>query len=308
MNRGAFLGTSDFAATVLECLAASAQRPSLAVTLPDRRQGRGRQEQPSPVATKAEELGIEVFKSADVNDATAIEKLNSAGGEWASICAFGQLIKEPLLTELPMLNVHPSLLPRWRGAAPIERAIMAGDESTGVAVMRLVEGLDSGPVAMVESTAIDESEDFGSLSVRLAEIGGQLLVRALEAAGAGGLEWAEQDEDGVTYAEKISSEDRQLDPSGRASDLHNQARALNPHIGAYLALEGDDRLAVRATTVLDRPSWGPGQVIGDDGELLLACGDCTLRLDVVQPPGKTAMDAGSYLRGYGLPDLAPATG
>ncbi len=308
MSRGAFLGTSDFAATVLELLAASDQRPSLAVTLPDRRQGRGRQEHPSPVAVKAEELGIEVFKSGDVNDPAAIEKLNSAGGQWGSICAFGQLIKEPLLTELPMLNVHPSLLPRWRGAAPIERAIMAGDEETGVAVMRLVEGLDSGPVAMVESTEIDESEDFGSLSDRLAAIGGHLLIRALEAASAGTIEWAEQDESGVTYAEKITAEDRRLDPLGRAGELHDTVRALNPHIGAFLALDGDDRLAVKATTVLDRPSWGPGEIIGDDGELLLSCSDRTLRLDVVQPPGKKAMDAGSYLRGNGLPDLAPFTG
>jgi len=308
VSSGAFLGTSEFAATVLERLAASDQRPSLAVTLPDRRQGRGRQEQPSPVAVKADELGIEVFKSANVNETESIEKLKSASGEWASICAFGQLIKEPLLTELPMLNVHPSLLPRWRGAAPIERAIMAGDEETGVAVMRLVEGLDSGPVALVESTEIDDSEDFGSLSDRLADIGGQLLVRALEAALSDDLEWTEQLEEGVTYAEKISGDDRRLDPSGRASDVHNKVRALNPHIGAYLALEGDGRLAVRATTVLDRPSWGPGQVVGEEGDLLLSCGDRALRLDVVQPPGKKAMDAGSYLRGYGLPDLAPITG
>ena len=308
MSTGAFLGTSDFAASVLECLAASDQRPSLAVTLPDRRQGRGRKERPSPVALKAKELGIEVFRSADVNDPAAINRLKSAGGEWASICAFGQLIKEPLLTELPMLNVHPSLLPRWRGAAPIERAIMAGDAETGVAVMRLVEGLDSGPVAMVESTAIGDSEDFGSLSTRLAEIGGQLLVRALEAANTGGLDWTEQDEDGATYAEKISADDRRLDPFGKAVDLHNLVRALSPHIDAYLALEGDGRLAVKATTLLDRPSWGPGQVVGDEGDLLLSCGDRTLRLDIVQPPGKKAMDAGSYLRGNGLPDLAPVTG
>jgi methionyl-tRNA formyltransferase len=308
VSSGAFLGTSEFAAAVLERLAGSDHRPSLAVTPPDRRRGRGRKEQPSPVAKKAEELDIEIFKCADVNEAEAREKLVAAGGEWASICAFGQLIKEPLLTDLPMLNVHPSLLPRWRGAAPIERAIMAGDERTGVAVMRLVAGLDSGPVALVEPTAIEESDDFGGLSARLATIGGDLLVRALEAAEDDNLEWTEQDEAGVTYAEKITAEDRVLDPMEKAESLHNKVRALNPHIGAFLALEGDGRLAVRASTVLDRPSWGPGSVIGDDGELLLACGDRTLRLDVVQPPGKTAMDAGSYLRGYGLPDLAPAVG
>ncbi|HTU14726.1 MAG TPA: methionyl-tRNA formyltransferase [Solirubrobacterales bacterium] len=304
MGNGPFLGTSEFAATVLERLAASGHRPDFAVTLPDRRQGRGRKESPSPVATKAEQLGIEVFKCADVNEAEARAKLTSTGAEWGSICAFGQLIKEPLLSDLPMLNVHPSLLPRWRGAAPIERAIMAGDEMTGVAVMRLVAGLDSGPVAMVEQTAIEESDDFGTLSSRLAGIGGDLLVRALDAAGEDRLEWTEQSEDEVTYAEKITADDRRLDPAGRAVELHDRVRALNPHVGAYLALEGDDRLGVREVTVIDRASWGPGSVIGEDGDLLLACGDRTIRLDLVQPPGKTAMDGGSYLRGYGLPDLA----
>lgn len=252
----------------------------------------------------AESLDIEVFKCGDVNEPEAREKLSSTGAEWASICAFGQLIKEPLLTDLPMLNVHPSLLPRWRGAAPIERAIMAGDKMTGVAVMRLVAGLDSGPVAMVEETEIDGGEDFGTLAARLAKIGGDLLVRALDAAEDDLLEWTEQSEDEVTYAEKITADDRRLDPGDMASRLSDRVRALNPHIGAYLALEDEGRLGVRAVTVLDRPSWGPGSVIGEDGDLLLSCGDRTIRLDVVQPPGKTAMDGGSYLRGYGLPDLA----
>lgn len=304
MSNGPFLGTSEFAATVLEHLADSDHRPAFAVTLPDRRQGRGRKESPSPVAIKAESLGIEVFKCGDVNEPEAREKLTSTGAAWGSICAFGQLIKEPLLTDLPMLNVHPSLLPRWRGAAPIERAIMAGDDVTGVAVMRLVAGLDSGPVAMVEETAIEPGDDFGVLSSRLAEIGGELLVSALDAAAEDQLEWVEQSEEEVTYAEKITADDRRLDPGGRAIEFSDKVRALNPHIGAYLALEGDDRLGVRAVTVIDRPSWGPGSIVGEDGDLLLACGDRTVRLDVVQPPGKTAMDAGSYLRGYGLPDLA----
>ena len=304
LSPGPFLGTSDFAATVLERLAASPHRPPLVVTLPDRRQGRGRKESPSPVAVKADELGIELFKAADVNEPEARERLLASGAEWGSICAFGQLIKEPLLTELPMLNVHPSLLPRWRGAAPIERAIMAGDERTGVAVMRLVAGLDSGPVAMVEETAIEPSDDFGTLAGRLAETGGDLLIRALDAAAAGELDWTEQGEDGVTYAEKIAAADRRLDPTARAVELRDHVRALNPHIGAYLALEGDARLGVREVTVLDRPSQGPGQIVGEDGELILNCGDRAIRLDVVQPPGKNAMDGASYLRGNGLPDVA----
>ena len=129
---GVFLGTSEFAGTVLDILAASDQRPELVVTLPDRRRGRGRREQASPVADKAAALGIEVLKSGNVNEGEDLGRILEVGGEWASICAFGQLIKEPLLTELPMLNVHPSLLPRWRGAAPVERAIMEGDEVAGV--------------------------------------------------------------------------------------------------------------------------------------------------------------------------------
>ncbi len=305
MSNGPFLGTSEFAAIVLERLAGSDHRPAFAVTPPDRRQGRGRKESPSPVAIKAEELGIEVFKCGDVNEPEAREKLLSTGSPWGSICAFGQLIKEPLLSDLPMLNVHPSLLPRWRGAAPIERAIMAGDPVTGVAVMRLVAGLDSGPVAMVEETPIGEDEDFGELSPRLAEIGGNLLVDAIAVAEAGSLEWTDQGEDEVTYAEKITADDRRLDPADRADELKNRVRALSPHIGAYLPLEGEGRLGVHRVTVIDRASWGPGQVVGEDGELLLACGDRALRLDVVQPPGKKPMDGGSYLRGNGLPDIAP---
>ncbi len=205
MSQGAFLGTSDFAATVLAHLAASDHRPALVVTLPDRKRGRGRRLQASPVAEAAEQLGIGVLKSANVNEDEDREKILGAGGEWASICAFGQIIKEPLLGEMPMLNVHPSLLPRWRGAAPIERSIMAGDQETGVCVMRLVAGLDSGPVALRRSLPIEVDEDFGRLSGRLAELGGELLVEALDLAASGRIEWSEQSEDGLTYAEKIES-------------------------------------------------------------------------------------------------------
>ena len=179
MSEGAFLGTSEFAAVVLKRLAESVHRPSLVVTLPDRKRGRGRRLQASPVAEAADHLGVDVLKSANVNDDADRERILAAGGQWASICAFGQIIKEPLLADLPMLNVHPSLLPRWRGAAPIERAIMAGDQQTGVCVMRLVAGLDSGPVALRSAVPIGVQEDFGQVSGRLADLGGQLLVDAL---------------------------------------------------------------------------------------------------------------------------------
>lgn len=297
---GVFLGTSGFAATVLEILAASSERPELVVTLPDRRRGRGRKEQASPVADKAGALGIEVMKSADVNAEADRAKILGEGGEWASICAFGQLIKEPLLSELPMLNVHPSLLPRWRGAAPVERSIMAGDRETGVCVMKLVAGLDSGPVAMREATVIGPDEDFSSLSARLASIGGRLLVDGLVAARRGEIVWQEQGENGVTYAEKIAAEDREIDPKRTARQIHDQVRALTPHIGAWLPIGGEDRLGVRATTVIDS---GPaaGELAEMDGLPVLGTGDGAVRLDRVQPAGKKEMDGDAWLRGHGLP-------
>ena len=215
------------------------------MTLPDRKRGRGRKLQPSPVADAAEELGIELLKSANVNDDTDRERILAIGGEWASICAFGQIIKEPLLSELPMLNVHPSLLPRWRGAAPIERAIMAGDQTTGVCVMRLVAGLDSGPVALRQEIPIDADEDFEPLSGRLAEIGGKLLVEALGLARPNRIEWQEQGERGVTYAEKIESAERRIDPKMAVCPVNDLVRALTPHIGAFVELEGGERLGVR---------------------------------------------------------------
>jgi len=302
LSGGAFLGTTEFAALVLDRLAESDHRPSLVVTLPDRRKGRGRREVESPVARRAGELGIELLKSEDVNEEGDRARIVAASGPsgWASICAFGQLIREPLLSEAPMLNVHPSLLPRWRGAAPIERAIMAGDRETGVSVMRLVAGLDSGPVALVEKTAIDPQEDFGLLSGRLAGIGGELLVAAFDQAADGRIEWQEQDDDRATYAEKIERAEREIDPSRTAAECHDLVRALTPHIGAWVGL-GEERLGVVGSRVEPELTPPPGSFFEESGRLLLGCTDCALELTMVRPEGRSEMDAASYLRGYGLP-------
>ena len=298
--RTAYLGTSGFAATVLRRLAASPHRPSLVVTPPDRRQGRGRKVKPPPAAIAATELGIELLQAESVNEEAALERIRAAAPEAVVVCAFGQLIREPLLSELPMLNVHPSLLPRWRGAAPIERAIMAGDEKTGVCVMRLTEGLDSGPVALCEETALDPEEDFESLAARLATLGGDLLVRALDLQAEGALEFAEQDEAGVTYAEKIEPGERRLDPDRPAAELAAKVRALTPHVGTYLELGDGERLGVRrAGAVAERVE--PGELETRDGALLLGTAEGSLRLDVVQPAGGKPMQADAYLRGHPLP-------
>jgi methionyl-tRNA formyltransferase len=300
--RTAYLGTSDFAATVLRRLADSPHRPALVVTPPDRRRGRGRKVQPPPASAAASELGLDLLQAEDVNEAAALERIRATRPEAVLVCAFGQLIREPLLSEFPMLNVHPSLLPRWRGAAPIERAIMAGDPTTGVCVMRLTEGLDSGPVALSEEVPIDPDEDFASLSARLAELGGDLLMRALDLQAEGALEFVEQDEDGVTYAEKIDPGERRLDPGQPAAELAAKVRALNPHVGAYLEAADGTRLGVRRARAVEADV--PQRTLeARDGALLLGCGEGALQLDVVQPPGGKAMDAGAYLRGHEPPQL-----
>jgi len=297
-----YLGSSDFAVPVLHRLADSPHRPTLCVAPPDRPRGRGRRLASPPAADAARELGIEVLQTPSVNDPGAVERIREAEPRLATVCAFGQLIKEPLLSELPMLNLHPSLLPRWRGAAPIERAIMAGDGETGVSVMRVTAGLDSGPVALQERTVIGPDEDFGSLSPRLAKMGGELLVRALDLHAAGELTFADQDDSVATYADKIEPGDRRLDPARPASELAARVRALTPHVGAYLELDGGGRLGVR------RAASEEGEVptghIAADGGLRLGCGGGVLRLDVVQPPGRRPMDAAAYLRGHPTPTRA----
>jgi methionyl-tRNA formyltransferase len=305
VSRTAYLGTSDFAATVLRSLAGSAYRPALVVTPPDSKRGRGRKTAPPPAAAEARELGIELLQAEDVNEEPVREAIAATGAGVVAVCAFGQLIREPLLSERLMLNVHPSLLPRWRGAAPIERAIMAGDERTGVTVMRISAGLDSGPVALEEGTPIGAEEDFGSLSPRLAEIGGRLLVSALDLHEEGRLELTEQDEDAATYAEKIEPSERRLDPGRPAAELARRVRALTPHVGAYIEAEDGSRLGIRRARPLEEgPGAGRLQPAGD--MLVLGTADGGLGIEEVQPPGRRPMAAADYLRGHAPPDRVAA--
>jgi methionyl-tRNA formyltransferase len=297
-----YLGTSDFAATVLRTLAGSAHRPVLVVTPPDSRQGRGRKLSPPPTAEAATELGIELLQAENVNDEAARERIAAAQPRAVVVCAFGQLIREPLLSEHLMLNVHPSLLPRWRGAAPIERAIMAGDQRTGVCVMELVAALDAGPVALRAEVPIGADTEFEALSSTLAGMGGELLVRALNLEAEGRLEFTEQDEAAVTYAEKIDPAERRLDPGRPATELAAVVRALTPHIGAYLETADGERLGIRRARAVD-VSVATGSVKSEWGALLVGCCRGALRLDVVQPPGGKPMPVDAYLRGHPLPKL-----
>jgi methionyl-tRNA formyltransferase len=290
--RTVYLGTSAFAAAVLDRLAESPHRPVLVVTRPDRPKGRGRQVQPPPVAIRARELGLDVIQPDRLHDDDVLARIAAATPEVACVCAYGVLIKEPLLSAYEMLNVHPSLLPRWRGAAPVERAIMAGDDETGVSIMRLTEGLDSGPVCLHEPEPIGADDDYGTLAARLERLGGDLLVRALDERPP----FAEQDEAAVTYAHKIEAADRALDPARTAAELERTVRALRPHIGARLALPGGEFLGVVAARVAE-DSPGAGHVRADGSRLLLGTADGALELIEIRPPGARPMAAADWLRG-----------
>ncbi len=300
--RTVYLGTSAFAAAVLRRLAKSDHRPRLVVTPPDSRRGRGRRMGPPPAAEAARELGIDLLQVESVNDDGAWRRIEAAEAEIGVICAFGQLIRDPLLSEIELLNVHPSLLPRWRGAAPIERAIWAGDRTTGVTIMRVTEGLDSGPIALQQAVEIGE-RDFGELAAELEQIAGELIVRALDLRAAGELGLADQDDARATYAEKITPQERRLDPARPAVELERAVRALNPHIGAHLELRGGDRLRVRRARA-EAGALAPGTLSADAGELRLGTADGVLNLLRVQPPGGRPMDAGAFLRGHRVPALA----
>lgn len=295
--RTVFLGTSDFAVAVLRRLADSAHRPALVVTRPDRPRGRGRKLAPPPAAEAARELGIEVIQPASVNEDDARVAIAAVKPDAVCVCAFGGLIKDPLLSEYPMLNVHPSLLPRWRGAAPVERAIMEGDVETGVSIMRVTQELDAGPVCAQRVEPIHGHDTYGTLAPRLEGIGAELLVEALDDRPP----FVDQDEAHVTYAEKIGPEDRLLDPADTPAELERIVRALDPHIGARIARDGGDPLRVRAAAIRpDTTDIPPGELAAREGALLYGADGGALELLVVQPAGGRPMDAEAFLRGHAL--------
>jgi methionyl-tRNA formyltransferase len=292
--RTVYLGTSDFAVTVLERLAGTPHRPVLVVTRPDRPRGRGRRVAPPPVAEAAERLGIELLQPENVNDEAARARIAAVEPEEVCICAFGALLKEPLLSRHRMLNVHPSLLPRWRGAAPIERAIEAGDEETGVTIMRPTREFDAGPVCLQRAEAIRPDDDYGRLARRLALLGGELLVEALDTRAA----CHEQPAEGATYAEKIQPDERRLDPERRPDELERRVRALTPHVGAYVELPSDGRLGVLRAGLGRTDDLRPGELAVRDGRLLYGAASGALELLEVQPEGKRAMAAADWIRGH----------
>jgi methionyl-tRNA formyltransferase len=284
--RLAYIGSSEFALAVLD---AAALEPALVITRPPAPRGRGRHLEPTPLAAAARERGLEVREPARLEELAG--ELAALAPDLLVLCAYGALVREPLLSEHEILNVHPSLLPRWRGAAPIERAIMAGDERTGVSLIRLVAALDAGPVCAMGELEIAADDDHGTLSARLAALAGALLAGAL----SGERRYVPQAARGETYADKITAADRVLDPGLAAVELERRVRALRPHIGARLP----DGLGVHAARVAEEAApIEPGALRVDGGRLYFGATPGALARARVQPAGGRAMDAAAYLRGH----------
>jgi methionyl-tRNA formyltransferase len=290
--RTVFVGTAQFAVEVLRQLAASAHRPALVITRPDAPAGRGRRLTAPPVARAARELGIELCQPESINSDQALERIAALSPQALCVCAYGGLIGAPLLEAQRPVNVHPSLLPRWRGAAPIERALMAGDERTGVSIMRLTAALDEGPVCLAEEVAIQPDDTYGSLCARLSALGGRLLVRALDELPP----CIPQDHARATYAQKITAQDRLLDGARSAAELERVVRALHPHIGALIET-GGERLGVWAARVLQGHDLRPGVLSLEGPRPVYGTAEGALELLEVQPPGRRAMSGEEYLRG-----------
>ena len=281
----AFFGTSAFAADVLSGLHDRGVALSTVVSQPDRRSGRGRRMQPPPVAERAGELGLPLVQTADASSTVP----QAAAGV---VVAFGQIIAPPLLGAYPLYNLHPSLLPRWRGAAPVERAIMAGDPETGVTVIDLVAELDAGPMHGATAFPIGERDDAGAVRGCALEAGVPLLLEAL----AGRTTPIPQADTGVTYAHKLTPGDRDLDWQRPAAELDRRIRALSPPVGARTARDGSPVVVWQALP--ERSGPGPGEV--EDG-LLVGAGEGALRIERIQPAGGRAMSAADYLRGLRTP-------
>lgn len=295
--RLAFLGTPDFAAPTLTELIGQGHEIAAVYTQPARPKGRGLSSEPSPVENLARTHGLAVRTPVTLKDAAAQAEFAALGLDAAIVVAYGLLLPKPILDapRLGCFNLHASLLPRWRGAAPIQRAIMAGDSETGAMVMRMEEGLDTGPVLMAERVAIGR-KTYGELHDELAHLGADLMARALAALERGGISEQPQAESGPTYAKKISKEETRIDWRRSARELDRLVRALSPSPGAWMVAKGE-----RTKVLYGEPVSGggePGEILDD--RLTVACGEDALRLVRLQRAGRGVMDARELLRGFPL--------
>ncbi|MDR6119614.1 methionyl-tRNA formyltransferase [Aeromicrobium sp. SORGH_AS981] len=293
-----FAGTPETALPSLEALLGSRHDVAAVVTRPDARQGRGRTLHPSPVAARAAELGIEVLKPARADDPAFLDRLREIGPACCPIVAYGALLKREALDvpEYGWLNLHFSALPAWRGAAPVQRSIMAGDEVTGATVFSLVEALDAGPVLGTITERIRDDDTAGTLLERLAHEGARLLVDALDHVEDGDIGAVAQPEDGVTYAPKLTTDDAHVDWSRPAFAVDRQVRGCTPAPGAWTLLDGQ-RVKLGPVTPTTDDTLRPGEVQAGRREVRVGTATTDVVLGTVQPTGKKPMAAADWARG-----------
>lgn len=298
-----FAGTPEFSAVSLQSLVDAGYRVPLVITQPDRRAGRGMAVSQSEVKEMATDLGIETYQPPSLKSPEVLEKLKSVNADLMIVVAFGQIVPKSILDAFRFgcINVHASLLPRWRGAAPIQRAIMAGDTETGVCIMRMAEGLDTGPVFLERRLPIDNVDTSGTLHNKLAHLGAEALIQSLTILSDENLPIAQKDTH-ATYAHKISTNDARIDWSANASDINRLVRAMNPVPGAYTFF-GDTRIKIWETRVVDFDNQkdSPGTVIELTQEgFLVSCGSGTLKIMFIQKAGGRKVSASEYVRASNL--------
>jgi methionyl-tRNA formyltransferase len=296
-----FMGTPEFAAAILAALIDAGHPVRVVYTQPPRPAGRGHRLQPSAVQELAERHGIAVRCPTTLRDPEALAEFAATPADAAVVAAYGLILPAAILNapRHGSLNVHASLLPRWRGAAPIQRALLAGDSETGITIMQMDEGLDTGSILLQEAIGIESDITAGRLSDRLAALGARLILDALDGVAGATLVARPQPSAGVTYAAKLRREEAQLDWQRSAAALDRQVRAFDPWPGAFFTARGE-RIRVMQVAVDPEPiALAPGTVLDD--RLSVACGVGALRPLILQRPGRTALDTAAFLRGFALP-------
>ena len=296
-----FAGTPEFAARCLETLLGSRHRVVGVMTQPDRPAGRGFALAASPVKKLAAARGIQVTQPESLRDAQAQAELEHFGADVFAVAAYGLILPQRVLelSRYGAINIHASLLPRWRGAAPIQRALLAGDRETGISIMQMDAGLDTGPVLLQEKIPILEDDTTGTLHDRLAELGAKLIVQALDALEAGGVRAAPQPAEGVTYAAKLGRGEAHVDWRESAVSVNRRVRAFNPSPGADARVRGVDLKIWRCATAAGQGA--PGEVLGaGSGGLRVACGEGVLVVAELQRSGGKRLPVAEFLRGFPL--------
>ena len=303
--RVVFAGTPPFAARALEAIASAGHDIVLVLTQPDRPAGRGLKLMPSAVSESAARLGLGVEKFPSVKGGDAQQALRAAGADVMVVAAYGLILPRAVLEIFPRgcINIHASLLPRWRGAAPIQRAILAGDERTGVCIMQMEEGLDTGPVVLERAIPIEASDTTATLTARLAELGADAIIEALRAPDS----WKPrpQDPSHATYAAKVAKSEARIDWARDAVQIDRLVRAFNPAPGAE-AVVGDETVKVWECEPVAGRAGAPGSILqAVGGDLVVACASGALRLKTLQRAGGRKMNAADFLRGSRLGIAGP---